>query len=119
MTKEMPCLLNDFQSVSKSPTESLGIKKGDFFNGRHCVYCVLVVCLIQSYVVVCPSSLQSVCFPPSSSGRTGGAALASGSFKRVRPGSQTGGVFRISWHLGERFQLIWDPCVHFNGFSGE
>lgn len=39
--------------------------------------------------------------------------------QRVRRGSHTGGVLRVSWHLGERFQLIRDPCVHFDGFAGE
>lgn len=38
---------------------------------------------------------------------------------RVKLGSHPGGIFRVSWHLGERFQLIRDPCVHFDGFAGE
>lgn len=39
--------------------------------------------------------------------------------RRVKLGSHAGGIFRVSWHLGERFQLIRDPCVHFDGFAGE
>lgn len=34
-------------------------------------------------------------------------------------GSHSGGIFGVSWHLGERFQLVRDPRVHFDGFAGE
>lgn len=46
-----------------------------------------------------------------------GCSVAESSKVKLR--SNTGGVFGVFWHLGERFQLIWDPCVHFDGFSGE
>lgn len=39
--------------------------------------------------------------------------------KWFKLGSHPGGVFGVSWHLGERFQLIRDPRVHFDGFAGE
>lgn len=45
-----------------------------------CVSCVHVACLIKSYQVLGPSFYQSFCFPPSSSGSTGGA-LALGRVK--------------------------------------
>lgn len=78
-----------------------------------------VVCLIN--LIKCcvhHSCSLSVSLPPLL-GSTGGAALTSGRVKRVKLGSHPGGVFGVSWHLGERFQLVRDPCVHFDGFAGE
>lgn len=31
----------------------------------------------------------------------------------------TGGIFRVSWHLCERFEIIMHSSVHFDGFAGE
>lgn len=77
------------------------IKKGDFSNGRHRIICAIVSCehvscLIQSSQVLCPSFEQSVCFPPSLLGSTGGAALALGrvdSHRRGGVGGHTRGEY--------------------------
>lgn len=94
--------------------------KGDFSSDDHCVRCVCVcACLFRSCQVLCPSFYRTVAVSllpslPPSSGSTGGAAVGRSSW-----GSHPRGVFRVSWHLGERFQLVRDPCVHFYGFAGE
>lgn len=62
---------------------------------------------------------QSVCFPPSSFRKHRRGCVRAGEGQRVEPGSHSGGIFGVSWHLGERFQLVRDPCVHFDGFAGE
>ena len=33
--------------------------------------------------------------------------------------SHTGGIFGVSWHLGEGFELVRNPRVHLDGLTGE
>lgn len=49
------------------------------------------------------------------------ASLSVSGQRRVGEGgrSHTGGIFRVSWHLCERFEIIMDSSVHFDGFAGE
>lgn len=48
--------------------------------------------------------------------RLGGAGLG---WERGLGGSHSGRIFGVSWHLGERLELVRDPRVHFDGFAGE
>lgn len=76
---------------------------------------VHVACLIKSLVIilaVCP--VPSLLFRKD---RWVCVSIEDG--QRVKLGSHAGGIFGVSWHLGERFQLVRDPCVDFNGFAGE
>lgn len=75
--------------------------------------CALVSCMNLTASLSNLSSCPSV---PSTPSPCGCSVVES---SKVKLGSNTGGVFGIFWHLGERFQLIWDPCVHFDGFSGK
>lgn len=84
------------------------MEEGDFQNGK-LVLCALVSCV---NLIASLSNLSS-----SPSLRVRGCSVAESSKVKLR--SNTGGVFGVFWHLGERFQLVWDPCVHFDGFSGE
>lgn len=87
----------------------------------HMCTCVLCACGVSHQVLSSFASIiLAVCLFPSLlfwKHRRGCVGIGEG--QRVKQGSHTGGVFRVSWHLGERFQLIRDPCVHFNGFAGE
>lgn len=99
------------------------IKSRAFTNADTVSYvhlCLVCMCCSSSLIKFCVhhSSSLSVSLPPSI-GSTRGAALASERVRGSSWGSHTGGVFGVSWHLGERFQLIRDPCVHFDGFAGE
>lgn len=73
--------------------------------------CALVSCMNLT------ASLSNLSSCPSVPSTPPVAALLLSS--KVKLGSNAGGIFGVFWHLGERFQLIWDPCVHFDGFSGE
>lgn len=98
-------------------------KKGGLFQRptlyRVCAHVsrVLVACLIK--FCIHHSSSLSVSLPPLSEAQEGLRWHRGEESKKVGLGSHTGGVFRVSWHLGERFQLVRDPCVHFDGFAGE
>lgn len=78
-------IVNEWKLQGMPCFMSTTARKGAHFI-QHCIICarvsgVHVACLIKSYQVVCPSFQQFVCFPPSSSGSTGGAALALGRVK--------------------------------------
>lgn len=76
------------------------------------------VCALVPYVnLIASLSNLSSCPSFRSTPSPSGCSVAGSS--KVKLMSNTGGVFGVFWHLGERFQLIWNPCVHFNGFSGE
>lgn len=101
-------------------------KKGGLFQQptlyRVCT-CVLCACGVSHQVLSSfVSIILAICLCPSllfRKHRRGCVGIWGGRVKKVGLGSHTGGVFRVSWHLGERFQLIRDPCVHFDGFAGE
>lgn len=60
--------------------------------------------------------------PPLQEAHEGAAASAGGTGTAGSggwAGSHSGRIFGVSWHLGERFQLVRDPRVHFDGFAGE
>lgn len=87
-----------------------------------CMYtCVLCACGVSHQVLSSfVSIILAVCpFPSLFFRKHRRGCVGVGEGQKVKLGSHTGGVFWVSWHLGERFQLIRDPCVHFDGFAGE
>lgn len=97
-------------------------KKQVFSKYQHCDICahvssVLLVFLMSLFKILYPifqKSLSPLLFRKHTRDCVGIMER-----QKVKVGSHTGGVFGVSWHLGERFQLIWDPRVHFDGFAGE
>lgn len=78
-----------------------------------CVFLCVCVKVFSSFT----STVLAVCLSVPIPLDVGGERLRWG--QRVKRGSSTGGVFGVSWHLGEGFQLVRDPCVHLDGFAGE
>lgn len=100
--------------------------KGDLLY-HHTVLCVHVclVCLVcmwcvsSSLIKFCVHHSSSLSFPSLLVRKHRRDCIGVGEGQKVKLGSHAGGVFRVSWHLAERFQLIRDPCVYFDGFAGE
>lgn len=98
-------------------------REGNQADGLHVAHLVKSRQVFTSVAPSTPPPTPPLPLPPPLQEAHEGAAASAGGTGTAGSGgwagSHSGRIFGVSWHLGERFQLVRDPRVHFDGFAGE